>query len=335
MFEAFRSGQIDLRPEDDPGRWAEGYDMPAVADGRIIKKEFETGLPAGMNALAFNTRRAVFQDPRVRRALIAVFDFEWINRSLYHGLFKRTQSYFERSHLSSAGMPAGPRELELLAPYMDYVRPEILAGTYKFPASDGSGHNRSGLREAFELLRQAGYDLDGGRLVARATGHQLAFEILATGAVEERVLLSFATQAAKLGIDARVRVVDSAQYQSRLKSYDYDMIQTNWPSSLSPGNEQLFRWSSKAAATEGTFNYAGVANPAVDAMIEAMLAAEKPDEFVAAVRALDRVLLAGDYVIPLFHLPRQWVAHWRYLQHPERTPLTGYNLDTWWRQDGS
>jgi peptide/nickel transport system substrate-binding protein len=334
LFEAFRSGHIDLRPEDDPGRWAEGYDMPAVADGRILKKEFETGLPAGMNALAFNTRRPVFQDPRVRRALIALFDFEWINRSLYHGLFKRTQSYFERSQLSSAGVPASPRELELLAPYREHVRPEILAGTYRFPASDGSGHNRAGLREALELLRQAGYELDGGRLVAKATGQQLGFEILATGAIEERVLLSFAADVAKLGVDARVRMVDSAQYQARLKTYDYDMIQTTWPASLSPGNEQLFRWSSQAARTEGTFNYAGVADPAVDAMIAAMLAAEQPEDFVAAVRALDRVLLSGDYVIPLFHLPRQWVAHWHYMKHPARIPLTGYNLDTWWRQDG-
>ncbi len=329
LLEAFRAGTIDFRTEEDPARWAESYSIPALADGRILKKEFATGLPAGMTGLAFNTRRSVFKDAKVRQALIAMFDFAWINRNLYHGLFKRTQSYFERSILSTSGRPASEEERRLLAPFIDRIKPEILAGTYRFPTTDGTGRNRANWQLGQSLLEEAGYRLVKGRPVDRL-GRQLGFEILAGSTVQERLLISFAGDLQKLGIAARVRVVDSTQYQARLRTFDYDMIQTSWPSSLSPGNEQLFRWAAAAAVAEGSYNYAGVADPAVDAMIEAMLSALNPDGFVAAVRALDRVLLSGDYVIPLFHLPAQWVAHWRHLKHPDTTPLFGYTLDAWW-----
>jgi peptide/nickel transport system substrate-binding protein len=330
LFEAFKTGQLDLRSEDDPAQWAEGYSIPAVADGQIIKAEFDIGLPAGMTALVFNTRRPVFADPLVRQALIHLFNFEWVNKSFYHGLYDRTESFFERSYLSSFGKPADEREKVLLAPYLDRVKPEILAGTYRFPVSDGSGHNRENARKAYELLTTAGYKLAGGKLVETKTGKPLDFEILAGSSGQERLLSSFMNDVAKLGITARLRVVDSAQYQSRLSNYDFDMIQFTWPASLSPGNEQLFRWSSQVAAQPGSYNYAGVRNPAADAMISALLAADTPEDFVSAVRALDRVLLSGDYVIPLFYVPKQWVAYWKRLRHPDATPLSGYNLDTWW-----
>jgi peptide/nickel transport system substrate-binding protein len=330
MLEAFKSGAIDLRLEDDPGRWADAYDIDAVHDGRIVKAEFDIGLPAGMTALVFNTRRAVFSDPRVRRALMTLFDFEWVNRTLYNGLFKRTTSYFERSYLASTGHPADARERALLAPFLNAVRPEFLEGTYQFPISDGSGQNRANQKAAYALLTEAGMVLKGGRLVNAKTGKPLAFEILANSNAQEALLLSYARSLEPLGIAVRVRVVDSAQYQERLASFDYDMIQNTWPSSLSPGNEQLFRWSAQTAEAKGSYNFAGVKNPAADAMIDAMLAAKTETDFISAVRALDRVLLSGDYVVPLFYTPRQWVAYWARLKHPDKTPLFGYSVDTWW-----
>jgi len=332
MLEAFRSGALDLRLEEDPGRWADAYNIPAVRDGRIIKAEFSIGLPSGMTALVFNTRRAIFADPRVRHALMTLFDAEWINRTLYNGLFKRTTSYFERSYLASTGHPADAEERQLLAPFPDAVRPSILNGTYRFPTTDGSGRNRANQKIAFKLLTDAGMVLKGGRLVNAKTGRALAFEILANSNAQEALLLSYARSLEPLGISVRIRVVDSAQYQERLSTFDYDMIQNTWPASLSPGNEQLFRWSAKTANAQGSFNFAGVKNPAADAMIAAMLAAETEPKFISAVRALDRVLLSGDYVVPLFYTPNQWVAYWARLHHPDKTPLFGYAVDTWWSE---
>lgn len=330
MLEAFKSARIDMRVEEDPSRWAGGYGARDQGGEKLIRREFELGLPAGMNALAFNTRRPMFADPKVREGIIKLFDFSWINQNLYHGLYERTQSYFERSILSSVGQPAGEKEKALLAPYPDAVTPEIMAGTYRMPATDGSGSNRANWRAALKLFGEAGYDLKEGKLVNRKTGEQLGFELLAGTTINERLFLAFSRDLEKLGIAARVRVVDSAQYQSRIKSYDYDMIQTRWPSSLSPGNEQIFRWASTMADREGTFNFAGVKNKAADAMIDSMLVAREEEDFVAAVRALDRVLLSGHYVLPLFHLPKQWVGYWTRLRQPEKTSLFGYQLDTWW-----
>lgn len=329
MLEAFKAGQIHLRPEEDPSRWAESYRFAAVTEGRVVKAEFPIAVPAGMTALAMNTRRASFTDQRVRQALILIFDFEWINRSLYHGAYTRTQSFFERSALSSSSRPADRLERALLAPFPEAVKSEVLAGTYRYPVSDGSGHNRANLSAAVKLLTAAGYRLEGGRLVGR-DGRQMTIEILASSRAQERLLLTYVAALGKLGIAARVRQVDSSQYQERLKTFDFDMIQTTWPASLSPGNEQVNRWGSAAAGIERSLNYPGVRNPAVDAMIDALLRARERDDFEAAVRALDRVLLSGDYVIPLFHLKQQWVAHWSHLKYPQKTSLYGYLIDTWW-----
>jgi len=333
MFDAFKTGQIDLWPEEDPRRWANGYDFPAIRDGRAVKREFDIGIPAGMTALVFNTRRPVFADPRVREALIYLFDFEWINRTLYAGLYSRTESYFQRSILASPGHPADARERQLLAPFPHAVKPAFMEGTYRFPSTDGSGRSRQNQEHAFKLLQEAGYELKGGRLIQKETGRTLDFEILSVSTAQSALLLSFARDVERLGISVDVRVVDSSQYQQRLTSYDYDMIQNTWASSLSPGNEQLFRWSAQSAKVPGTYNFAGVENPATDAMIEAMLAAKSENDFICAVRALDRTLLSGDYVIPLFYIPKQWVAFWTRLQHPEITPLFGYNVDSWWATD--
>lgn len=330
LFESFKKGLVHFRIEDDPGHWAVAYDFPAVRDGRVIREELPLGDPAGMSGLVFNTRRPIFADARVRRALIEMFDFEWINQTLYHGLYGRTQSYFERSELSSHGRPADARERELLAPFLDQVKPAILDGTFALPKSDGSGRSRDSRRRALRLLQDAGYALRDGVLVDAASGDPFTFEILVATQGQERLLLTYARMLEQIGIAARLRQVDSAQYQRRQQTFDFDMIQYFWPASLSPGNEQSFRWSREAARTEGSYNFPGVDSAAVDAMIQALLAEKERAGFVSAVRALDRVLLSGDYVIPLFHLPRQWVAYWNMLRHPEEIPLDGARLDTWW-----
>ena len=330
MFEAFKKGLIHLRTESDPGRWALAYDFPAAKDGRVIKEEFPLAIPSGMSALAFNTRRPLFARKEVRQALNLLFDFEWLNANLYHGLYARTQSYFDRSELSSHARPADAYERDLLGPYKDAIDPAIMNGTARMPVSDGAGQNRANRRRALRLLARAGYELRNGVMTSKQTGEPFTFEIMAASAGQERLLLSYTRALKRAGITARIRIVDSSQYQRRRQDYDYDMIQNFWYASLSPGNEQNFRWNSRTVDNPGTFNYAGVKSPAVDAMINALLAAKNRKNFVSAVRALDRALLSGHYVVPLFHLPKQWAARWKMLRHPAKTALYGYLIDTWW-----
>jgi peptide/nickel transport system substrate-binding protein len=332
MFEAFQAGVIDLRTEEDPSRWIDGYRFAAITDGRVVKKELDVQVPSGMTAFALNTRRAPFNDQRVRRAFILMFDAEWINRNLFNGLFKRTQSYFERSYLSSHGLKADAYELDLLIPFRELVRPEVLDGSYRLPATDGSGDNRANLQAALKLLNEAGYKLEGGRLVK--DGVPLKVEFLAQARAQERVALSFARTVSRLGIELTVRLVDRVQYEARRKGFDFDMVQATWPVSLSPGNEQINRWSSRLADAEGSLNLVGAKNPAADAMIEALLRAEREEDFVGAVRALDRVLISGDYAIPLFYLPKAWLAYRSHLKQPSVAPLNGFDFDTWWSEGG-
>jgi len=211
------------------------------------------------------------------------------------------------------------------------VRPDVMDGTWSPPDSDGTGRDRNTLRQALELFAAAGYVLDGTTLCNRVTRRPFSFEIMVKERDEQRLALAFANNLARAGIDARVRMVDATQYQQRQLSFDFDMIEYRWEQSLSPGNEQLFYWGSAAADQQGTRNYMGVKSAAVDAMITAMLQAREHDDFVAAVRALDRVLISGSYVVPLFYLPQQWVARWNYVAPPARTSLYGYLPETWWR----
>ncbi len=333
-FEAFKKGLYDVRAETDPGRWEEAYDFPAVRDGRVIKEGFANGLPKGMAGLVFNTRRPVFADIRVRQALLLLFDFEWVNKNFFFNRFARTNSYFDGSELSSHGVAADARERALLAPFPDAVRSDILAGTWSPPMSDGSGRDRANLRAALQLFDDAGYELAGTQLRARETKKPFAFEILVTTKDNERLALNYAEQLKRAGIAANVRLADAVQYDRRRLTFDFDMIQNRWDQSLSPGNEQLFYWSTASAAEDGTRNYMGAKNPAIDAMIAALLRAESRAEFVSAVRALDRVLLSGFYVIPLYHAPEQWVARWAAIRHPNKTPLSGYLPEAWWREPG-
>jgi peptide/nickel transport system substrate-binding protein len=335
QFEAFKKGLCDVRAETDPGRWQTAYDFPARREGRVVKEDIPYGLPKGMRALVFNTRRPIFSDIRVREAIQYLFDFEWINRTYFFNLYKRTDSYFDDCELSAHGVPAGPHERELLQPFPDAVRADIMDGTWSPPKTDGSGHDRANLRRAFALFAQAGYAIKGTRLIHRASGRPFGFEILTSTREEERLALAFARNLRRAGIDARVRNVDATQFEQRRIRFDFDMMEYHWEQSLSPGNEQSFYWGSAAADENGSRNYMGVKSKAIDAMIAALLRAESQADFVAAVRALDRVLLSGFYVVPLYHSPVQWLARWRRIGRPKRTSLFGYLPETWWQEERS
>jgi len=331
-FEAFKAGLYDVRSETDPTRWQTGYDVPAVRDGRIVKETFPSGLPKFSSDYVFNTRRPIFADIRVRQAITLLFDFEWVNRNFFYNSYRRSASFFDDSELSAYHRAADPRERALLAPFPDAVRADVLDGIWSPPVTDGSGRDRAKLRQALDLLKAAGYELDGTTLRQRSSGRPFAFEIMVTDRDEERLALNFSTNLAHAGIDAQVRLVDAVQYDQRRGSFDFDMIEYRWEQSLSPGNEQSVYWSSAAADENGSRNYMGVRSAAADAMIAAMLRARQRPDFIAAVRALDRVLMSGCYVVPLFYLPDQWVARWISVQHPARTSLYGYLPETWWRQ---
>jgi peptide/nickel transport system substrate-binding protein len=333
-FEAFKAGLYDVRAETDPTRWQTGYDFPAVRDGRVVKETFPSGLPKFASDFVFNTRRPLFADIRVRQAIALLFDFQWVNKNFFFNLYRRSASYFDDSELSAYHRAADDKERALLAPYSDAVRPDVLDGTWSPPVTDGSGYDRATLRQALGLLEAAGYAIEGTKLRNLATGRRFAFEIMVTNRDDERLALAFSTMLARAGITMQVRLVDDAQYQERLSSFDFDMIEYRWEQSLSPGNEQSFYFGAAAAGQDGSRNYMGVKSPAAGAMIAALLAARDRPDFVAAVRALDRVLMSGCYVVPLFYLPDQWVARWAPVEHPARTSLYGYLPETWWRQPG-
>ncbi len=331
-LEAFVKGLYDLRAELDPGRWQTAYNVPAVRDGRIIKEALPYGLPKVFSGFVFNTRRPIFADIRVREALGLLFDAEWVNHNFFFDSYRRVASYFEDSELTARGRPANDRERALLAPFPGAVRADVLEGTWQPPVTDGSGRDRNALKRALELLGAAGYELSSTELRSRTTRQPFAFEFLVTTKDQERLALVFAQHLKRAGITVNVRTVDAVQYDQRRISFDFDMIENRWDQSLSPGNEQAFYWSQASATEQGTRNYMGVKSPALDALIAAMLKARDRDDFVAAVRALDRVLMSGFYAVPLFYLPQQWVARWATVEHPAVTSLYGYLPETWWRR---
>jgi peptide/nickel transport system substrate-binding protein len=335
LFEAFKKGLYDLRVENDVTRWQTGYDTPAFKTGRYVKETFRNGTPVGMNGLAFNTRRPIFADIRVREALASLFDFEWVNKNFFFGLQKRTASYFEGSNLSSIGRPADERERGWLAAFPGAVREDVLEGRYAPSKSDGSGRDREVLKKALSLLNAAGYELEGTVLRNRETHEAFTFEILVSTRDQERIALAYARDLKRVGIAATVRSVDAVQFDRRRLTYDYDMVPYRWDQSLSPGNEQSFYWGSASADVDGTRNYMGARSKAIDAMIAQLLVARDREVFESAVRALDRVLISGFYVVPLFHLPDQWVARWTRVEHPTVTPLFGFQPEAWWRKPGT
>jgi peptide/nickel transport system substrate-binding protein len=329
-FEAFKAGQFDLWEEKDPARWARAYNFRAVRDGAVARAAIPHGRPSGLPGFVFNTRRAPFDDIRVRQALNFMFDFEWVNRSFFHGAYRRTRSLFDNTALAAAENAAGPEERALLAPYADTIAKTVLERGYRPPVSDGSGHNREGAKRARALLADAGWALKDGLMVQMQTGAPLQFEILLVRPEEEKLALVFARALLRLGIKINVRTVDASQYEERLRNYDFDMIVYDWYASLSPGNEQKYYWGSAAADTPGARNYPGVKSAAMDAMINHVLEARTEAEFIPAVRAMDRVLMSGHYVIPLYYLPADNVAHRAHLGFPDRVPLYGFDITSWW-----
>lgn len=330
QFEAFKRGLYDFRIEPEPLRWHDGYDFPAAKNGEVIRDTVKPGLPQPSEFLVFNTRRPIFADIRVRQALTLLFDFELVNRNYFFGLYSRVAGYFAGSDLSAYGRPADARERELLKPFAAQIPPDIMDGSYRLPVTDGSGRDRTTLRAALKLLSEAGYELDGTVLRNRATKAPFTFEILVTTRDQERIALAFQRDLKRAGIEPSVRSVDPVQFDQRRLGYEFDMIQNRWDQSLSPGNEQYFYWGSAAADNPGTRNYMGARDPAVDAMIAALLEAREHTEFVAAVRALDRALISGFYTIPLFNVSEQWIARWNRIERPKTTSLSGYLPETWW-----
>ena len=333
-FEAFKRGLYDFRVETEPLRWHDGYDFPAARNGEVIRDTIKTGMPQPSEFLVFNTRRPVFSDIRVRQALTLLFDFKWINRNYFFGLYTRAAGFFAGSELSAYGRAAGDRERELLKPFVSHIPPDILDGSYRLPVSDGSGRDRATLRGALNLLSEAGYDLDGTVLRQRSTKAPLTFEILVTTRDQERIALAYTRDLKRAGIEATVRAVDAVQFEQRRLGFDFDMIHNRWDQSLSPGNEQWFYWGSEAADHQGTRNYMGAKDPAIDATIAALLEAREHPAFVSAVRALDRALMSGFYAIPLFNAGEQWIARWNRIERPVATALTGYLPETWWQKTG-
>jgi peptide/nickel transport system substrate-binding protein len=331
-FEAFKRGLYDFRVETEPLRWHDGYDFPAARSGEVIRDTIRTAMPQPSYFLVFNTRRPLFSDIRVRQALTLLFDFEWINRNYFFGLYSRAGGFFAGSELSAYGRPADDRERELLRPFGAHIAPDILDGSYRLPVSDGSGRDRATLRSALNLLSQAGYDLDGTVLRQRATKTALTFEILVTTRDQERIALAFARDLKRAGIEVTVRSVDAVQFDQRRLAFDFDMIQNRLDQTLSPGNEQSFYWGSEAADNQGSRNYMGAKDPAIDATIAAMLRARERPDFVSAVQALDRALMSGFYAIPVFNAGEQWIARWNRIERPKATALSGYLPETWWQK---
>ncbi len=328
VWEAFAAGLLSIFKDDDPKRWEDGYTFPAAVDGRIVRGEIPHSRPSGMEGFVFNTRREIFADRRVREALTLAFDWEWINARLYGDEYARITSYWSNSDLAFSG-PAEGLEAEILAPF-DLPEGTLEEG-WTPPASDGSGRNRGNLRRAGKLLDEAGWTVTGGTR-ANAAGKPLAFEILVTSKSHETLASVYAESLKRLGVDVSVRMVDSAQYAVRRDEYDYDVIVNRWYLSLSPGTEQYIYFAPENVSEPGGRNYAGITDPAVEATIGAMLEAETLEDFRAAVRAHDRVLTSGIYVLPWGYLPTDRLAWLRGFAKPERDSLYGYRMETWYAE---
>ena len=331
-FEAFKKGDADFRIESEPARWATGYDFPAVKSGEVKLEVFSAKTPAATYGFVFNTRRAIFADLLTREALVYIFDFEWANANLYNNLNGRIYGYYSGSSLSSLGKAADVSELAVLGDAAKTLRRDMLDGSYRLPVTDGSGHDRKVLRKAVDLLSKAGWKAADGAL-KNAKGEALGFTITVQDGDQEKLALHYQRALALLGIKAEVKRVDDTQFKQLQTAYDYDIIPATIYNSLSPGNEQTLYFGSYGREAQGTRNYAGINDPAVDRAIEAMLRAKGQDEFEAAVRAEDRLLVSGFYIVPLL-APKQWVGRWSRIgsNPPDKQPLTGFEATTLWSE---
>ena len=327
LLEAFKVGEYDYRREYNAKRWQSNYTFDAVDRGDVILQEMKNDRPTGMNALVMNSRKEIFNNPQVRLALSYAYDHEWINKALYNNAYTRTDSYFDNSPLASSGLPS-ENELKLLNPWKNQLPKEIFNQTYQPPVSDGSGMPRDNLRIAKKILEGEGWFVEDGKLMK--DGKEFAFEFLIVSPSVEKIALAFQKTLEVLGITMSVRTVDSSQYQARMLNYDFDMIKASWNVSLSPGNEQQFYWGSEVGKKDGSKNYAGVDSPVVDSLIETLIGAKTREELTTAIHALDRVLLWGHYVIPLYHSNTDRIAYWNFLEFPDEIPLYGLVIESWW-----
>lgn len=329
-FEALKSGDIDLNEENSSKKWATGYDIPAVKAGHLKKIELERKTVAGLQGFVFNTRKARFADPRVRRAFALAFDFETANKSLFYGLYRRLNSVFDNSDLAHRGLPEG-RELALLEKLRDKVPPEVFTAEYKSPVNAGADDQRKNLREAARLLAEAGWKVEGGVLRHAKSGETMTLEFLNFDTQFDRIVLPYKQALEKLGARVTLRVTDPTQYENRLKKFDFDVITDNYAMSHAPGNELRELWSSTSADKEASRNRIGIKNPAVDLLIDEVITAKSRDDQIAAARALDRVILWNHYIVLQWHNPMAWIAHWskfgRPAKHPSQDPGV---LVTWW-----
>ena len=331
-LEAFKADTVDWREENSAKNWATAYDFPAVSDKRVILDEFPVTRSGIMQAFAFNIRRDKFKDPRVRVAFNYAFDFEEMNRQIFFGQYKRIASYFEGTELAATGLPTG-RELEILQAVRDRVPPEVFTKPYANPVGGNPEAVRNNLRQAVQLFREAGYEIRNERLVNAKTGEPYAVEFLAEDPSFERVFLFYKPSLDRLGVTTTVRTVDPVQYENRLRDFDFDIITSAWPESLSPGNEQRGYWGSQAADEPGSFNLIGIKNPAIDALIDQVIFAKSRTDLVAATKALDRVLLWNHYVVPQWSYGKQRTARWDRYSRPDPMPKYGaaaFPTIWWW-----
>jgi microcin C transport system substrate-binding protein len=326
-LEAFKAGAYDIRLESSAKNWATAYEIPAVKDGRIIKEKIPTEGRNLMQGFVYNLRRPIFQDREVRRALQYAFDFEWSNRTLFYDQYVRIRSYFGPSELGSTGLPS-PEELKILEPFKGKIPDEVFTTEYNPPKTDGSGDARANLETASKILDDAGWKIENG--VRTKDGKTLDFEILLDQETFERVAQPFIQNLAQIGVKARLRTIDAAQYQKRMDEFDYDMTVHLMAESLSPGNEQRDWWGSKSADTRGGANIAGIKDPVIDALADKIIAAKDRDDLIYSTRALDRVLQWGFYYIPHWNAPFDRVAFWNRFAHPQNMPPYGLTYSTWW-----
>ncbi len=328
-MEAFKSGQYDFRTETSAKAWATAYDFPALKEGRVVKRAVELERPKPMQGFAFNLRRPKFQDVRVRRAFNLAYDFEWANQNLFFGQYTRTSSFFEGQELAAKGLPS-PEELALLEPLRDKIPPEVFTQEYKNPVNATPADFRTHLRDAAHLLKEAGYTVVDNKL-QNSAGEQLSVEFLIDEETFERVILPFVENLKRLGIDARVRLVDSTEMKRREDNFDFDIVVGMFAQSESPGNEQRDFWGSAAADQPGSRNTLGIKNPAVDALVDKIIFAPNRDALVTACRALDRVLLWNAYAVPQWHSANERLAYWNKFGAPNPLPKisTGFP-DVWW-----
>lgn len=336
-FEAFKGDQYDWRTETSSKMWATGYDFPAVTSGKVIKEEIKLRQVEGMQAWALNIRRPKFQDVRVRQALNLAFDFEWANQNLFYGQYTRSRSFFNNSEMEAKGLPT-EQELALLTPLKDQLPPEVFTAEFANPLNDTPQNKRKNLREAAKLLSEAGWSItqDGGRNVLKnAKGEQLTVEFLLDSPLFERIALPYQQSLELLGIGVSIKTVDSAQYERRTQTFDYDIVVGNWGQSLSPGNEQRDFWGSEAAKRNGSRNLIGIENKAIDSLIETLIFAPDRDSLVTASKALDRALIWNHYVVPMWYIDYDRTARWDRFGRPEKLPdlSTGFPSIWWWDEE--